>query len=89
LAGAGAGAASGGLIGALTGAGVSKDEADVYNEGVRRGGSLVTVRVEDADVARVESILDQRRPVDWQARRVDYQSSGWTPSAIDETRPRV
>lgn len=57
LAGAGIGAASGGLIGALTGAGVSRDEAEVYDEGIRRGGSLVTVRVPDNEVPRVQAIL--------------------------------
>jgi hypothetical protein len=80
LAGAGVGAASGGLIGALTGAGVSKDEAAVYDEGVRRGSSLVTVRVPDAEAGRVESILTQRSSVDWQTRRSEYLAAGWTPA---------
>lgn len=42
--GAGAGAATGGLVGSLTEAGVGKDYAQVYAEGVRRGGTLVTAR---------------------------------------------
>jgi len=74
----GAGAASGGLIGALTGAGMSKEEAEVYDEGVRRGSSLVTVRVPDAEASRVEAILARRSPTDWQARRAEYRASGWT-----------
>ena len=41
LAGAAAGGATGGALGALTQAGVSKDEADVYAEGLRRGGAVV------------------------------------------------
>jgi hypothetical protein len=80
LAGAGVGAASGGLIGALTGAGVSKEEAEVYDEGVRRGASLVTVRVPDADAGRAESILAKRSTVNWQARRSEYAAAGWTPA---------
>jgi hypothetical protein len=80
LAGAGVGAASGGLIGALTGAGVSGEEAEVYEEGVRRGGSLVTVRVPDADAGRVESILARRSSVNWQTRRSEYEAAGWTPA---------
>jgi len=71
LAGAAAGAAGGGLIGALTGAGVSHDEANAYNEGVKRGGTLVTVRVEDAEVSRIESIMQRRSPVDWRTRTTD------------------
>src|ERR1044071_3553769 len=54
LAGAGAGAVAGGIIGALTNAGVSREEAQVYEEGVRRGSTLVAVRAEETDVARVE-----------------------------------
>ena len=80
LAGAGVGAASGGLIGALTGAGVSKEEAEIYDEGVRRGSSLVTVRVPDAEAGRVESILARRSSVDWQTRRSEYLAAGWTPA---------
>jgi hypothetical protein len=50
--GAVAGGATGGIIGALTQAGVNKEEAHVYAEGVRRGGTLVdgsgTGRTKDA-----------------------------------------
>jgi hypothetical protein len=53
LAGAAAGAATGSVIGALTQAGVSKD-ADVYAEGLRRGGAVVSARVEDKDAALAE-----------------------------------
>ena len=48
-AGALTGAAAGGLIGALTQAGVSEEDAHVYAEGIRRGGTLVTARVQDND----------------------------------------
>jgi hypothetical protein len=82
LAGAGVGAASGGLVGSLTGAGVSRDEAQVYSESVKRGGSLVTVRADDADVARVEAIFAGRKAVDWQERRASY-GSDW--KGFDET----
>lgn len=57
-AGAIAGGAAGGLVGALTQAGVSKDDATFYEEGVRRGGALVTARVDSSDVARCEAIMD-------------------------------
>jgi len=84
LTGAAAGAAAGGLIGALTGAGVSHEEAHVYGEGVRRGGSLVTVRTDDADVAAVNLILDERRPRRWDEYRDEYRAGGWRYP--DETR---
>ena len=78
LAGAGIGAAAGGLIGSLTGAGVSEDEANVYSEGVRRGGTLVTVRVDDTQADRVSAIMAKHHPVDWQQRGTEYRQSGWT-----------
>jgi hypothetical protein len=82
LAGAGVGAASGGLVGSFTGAGVNHDEAQVYSEGVKRGGSLVTVRADDTDVTRVEAIFAGRKAVDWQERRASY-GSDW--KGFDET----
>ncbi|HUZ73023.1 MAG TPA: hypothetical protein VMU87_08550 [Stellaceae bacterium] len=81
--GAGAGAATGGLVGSLTGAGVSKDHAHIYAEGIRRGGTLVTARVEDSRVAAVESIIRRHHPVDADARGKLYRSHGWT--AFEET----
>jgi hypothetical protein len=89
LTGAGAGAAvgagAGGLIGSLTSAGVPEDHAHVYAEGVRRGGSLVNVRVEDEHAAAAERILNSRGYVDPDRRRAEYQRTGWTH--FDETAP--
>ena len=74
--GAAAGAASGGIIGALTQAGVSKEDAPLYAEGVRRGGTLVSARVPDADRTRFEAILD-RSAVNLRDRSTTWQKSGW------------
>ncbi|WP_422012443.1 hypothetical protein [Reyranella sp.] len=62
--GTAAGAATGGLMGALIGAGVDEEEAAVLSEAVRRGGALVTVRVPDDEVGRVEGLLSIHRPMD-------------------------
>ncbi len=78
LTGAGVGAAAGGLIGSLTGAGVSEEEANVYGEGVRRGGTLVTVRCEESEAERATSIMAKGGPVDWQQRGAEYRQGGWT-----------
>jgi uncharacterized protein (TIGR02271 family) len=59
-----AGGATGGLIGALTQSGIGEDEAHAYAEGVRRGGTLVTVRAPDADRTRVEAIMKRYTPID-------------------------
>lgn len=76
--GALAGAATGGLIGALTDAGVSEETANVYAESVRRGGTMVTARVADAQDAKTAAIMDRAAPIDPVARRAEYQSAGWT-----------
>jgi hypothetical protein len=89
---AAAGAATGGIIGALTQAGVSDDDAHAYAEGVRRGGTLVTARVADADRSRLEQVLDQSS-IDLTTRRAAWQKSGWNrfdasraPLSADELR---
>ncbi|KFG69832.1 membrane protein [Microvirga sp. BSC39] len=64
LVGAGAGAAVGGLAGALADAGLTDEEANTYADGVRRGGALVTVKVDEARMDRVVSILDDEGEVD-------------------------
>jgi len=58
-----AGGATGGLIGALTQSGVGEEDARAYAEGVRRGGTLVTVRVPDADQKHVEAIMERFSPM--------------------------
>jgi hypothetical protein len=90
--GAAAGAATGGIVGALTEAGISKEDAHVYAEGVRRGGTLVSARVPDADRARLDAVLD-RSAVNLRDRSAAWQKSGWKtfdpaskPYGADEVR---
>ncbi len=74
--GAAAGGATGGLLGALKEAGHSDEDANVYAEGVRRGGTLVSVKAKDDD-ARIEQILVQQRGVDAAVRGPAYREAGW------------
>jgi len=74
--GAVAGGATGGVVGALTQAGVSDEEAPLYAEGVRRGGTLVSARVPDADRARYEAILNQSA-INLRDRSAAWQKAGW------------
>ena len=83
--GAVAGGAAGGLVGSLTGAGVSPEHAEIYAEGVRRGGSIVTARVDDTLASRAESILSDRGAVDPDARGAAYRKSGW--NRFDQNAP--
>ena len=89
--GATAGAATGGIVGALTQSGVSEEEAPLYAEGVRRGGTLVSARVPDADRARFEALLSQSA-VDIRQRSSAWQKAGWKsfdPSAKPYTADDV
>ncbi|HEY0124488.1 MAG TPA: hypothetical protein VGC14_22545, partial [Rhizobium sp.] len=81
--GAVVGGAAGGLIGVLTRSGVSEEDAHVYAEGVRRGGSLVTAKVDDALAPEAEVILKRSNWVDPAERRVAYNEQGW--SKFDDT----
>ena len=82
-AGAIAGGAAGGLIGAMTASGVPEEHAHVYAEGVRRGGTMVTAKVEDRFYPEAEAIMRQSNWVDPVERRAVYTEEGWT--RFDET----
>jgi len=75
--GVAAGATAGGLVGALVGAGEPEEQANVYSESVRRGGTLVTTRVADQDAARIQGVLDRYKPIDPVVRGADYRREGW------------
>jgi len=97
-AGAVAGGAAGGLIGAMTESGVPEEHAHVYAEGVRRGGTLVTARVDESLYAEADAILRQSNWVDPTERRAAYAEQGWTrfddtldpygPAEIEQERLR-
>ncbi|AYM60824.1 general stress protein [Agrobacterium fabrum] len=76
--GAVAGGAAGGVIGAMTRSGVSEEDANVYAEGIRRGGTIVTARVEENLVPEAEDILKRSNYVDLPERRAAYRDQGWT-----------
>jgi hypothetical protein len=83
--GAAGGAATGSIVGMLKNAGHSDEEANVYSEGVRRGGTLVSAKVPDGRIAEVEAVLDRNNSVDAATRGAAYRSGGW--SGFDETAP--
>jgi len=69
--------AAGGVVGALTNAGVSREEAEVYAEGVRRGGTLVSAKVDERRAAEAQAAIDALPAVDLSARRAAYRETGW------------
>jgi hypothetical protein len=92
LAGVVTGGVAGGAIGALVESGVSKDDADVYAEAIRRGGALVVAKVSDSDAARYQAIMD-RSGFSAATRATAYRTAGWktfdpagTPYTADQVR---
>lgn len=77
VAGATAGAIVGGLVDVLRQAGESEEDAHVYSEAVRRGGTLLVARVEDARAPEARSIITRFDPVDAISRGREYRAQGW------------
>jgi uncharacterized protein (TIGR02271 family) len=92
LTGAGIGAMAGGMIGALTDVGVPEEEAGYYAEGVRRGGTLVTINAEDHMADQAIEILAAHNAVDVEQRASAWKQSGWTgysPQAAPYTSEEI
>lgn len=96
LGGAAIGATAGGILGGLTGLGVPEEHAGYYAEGVRRGGTLVTVNADDMRANQAADVFSRHNAVDIDRRGEYYRSTGYTryddnlpaytPAQIDEDR---
>jgi uncharacterized protein (TIGR02271 family) len=63
----------------MFGGGLAQHEADVYNQSLERGGTVVSVRVPDSEVvAQATGILDIHRPIDVKDRAI---TMGLAPAA--------
>jgi hypothetical protein len=85
------GGVTGGLLGALTNAGIGEEDAQVLVEGVRRGGTLVATRVPQSELPRVEAMMSPSA-VKLQERCDLYRKSGWLsydPNAVPYTADQV
>ncbi|MEO8391977.1 MAG: YsnF/AvaK domain-containing protein [Chloroflexota bacterium] len=83
--GVAAGAATGGVAAGLIDLGMPEAEAHKYAEGIRQGGTLVTVNLDkDEHVARAESILNRYNPVNVNEQDEVIQRDNVVPS----TSPR-
>jgi len=90
--GGSAGAAAGGLIGKLTEYEVSKEDANLYLEAIRRGGALVSVKTDEENRAKVGDIMSRHEFVDMTARNSAYREKEWTafdPSAAAYTSDQI
>jgi hypothetical protein len=73
------GALAGGIVGALKARGVPEEQANFYAEGVRRGGTLITVNAKTDELAqRAVEILKRHGAVDIDQRVADWKRFGWS-----------
>jgi hypothetical protein len=76
--GAGVGAAVGGILGAMSALSINEEEAQVFAEGVKRGGILVVVQAPDIRADEVRDILYDADAEDVNTLRESWQREGWT-----------
>ena len=87
LLGAGTGAVIGGLVGALTNVGVPETDAAHYNEGVRRGGTLLAIKAQDTVADRVAQILGNNGAVNIDERAATYGSTSTLAAPAPYSQP--
>jgi uncharacterized protein (TIGR02271 family) len=56
---------------------VPDDDRRTYEEGIRRGHALLTVRTDESQVDEVIAGLDRTKAVDVDSRRQEWEKSGW------------
>src|ERR687889_410240 len=90
IAGAGVGAAAGALVRGLKRLGVEDDDAGTYAEGLRRGGTLVTVNTDNERADRAVGVMRRLGAVEIDKRAAEWREGGWRSFAETETlRPHV
>jgi hypothetical protein len=87
LAGGLFGAVAGGLVGSLVDAGIPEHEAHHYAEGIRRGGTLVTIAASDDNTPRAIEIITRHHPIDLKERALLWRANGWTPGMVAGQMP--
>jgi uncharacterized protein (TIGR02271 family) len=77
---------AGSVANSLSPLGVPGSDAQIFTEGVRRGGTLLTARVDDAMGERAQAILEHRGAVDINERSAQWGLSGSAAPASDRRR---
>ena len=65
-------------VGTLTAHGVPEPEAQLYAEGLRRGGALVLVDGAEERADRAAALMERYPAVDLEARTASWRQHGWT-----------
>jgi hypothetical protein len=62
----------------MTEAGVEERDAHVYAEAIKRGGTMVIAKFDEAMLDTASSILGRHGKADLPTRRAEYMADGWT-----------
>jgi hypothetical protein len=71
------------VIGVLTDHGVSSKDSALYTEGLKNGGTLVTVVVDESIAAKVSAAFKSHNPVKLEERPDDWSAEGWVSLDVD------
>jgi hypothetical protein len=87
LIGGGIGAIAGGITGGITASlvklGVDEEAAEYYAEGLKRGGTMVSVTADESMAERAADVLNAHNPVDQAMRTAEWREQGWTRFSND------
>ena len=72
-----AGVVGGGFVGWLSKLGVKAEKAEMYAEGVRRGGALVVVHADSVKAEKAWKLMPILGAVDVEDRAEDWRADGW------------
>lgn len=87
LAGALAGGITGGFLGILVNTGIAEDEAPYYAEGIRRGGTLISIQTDQH--LHAEDIMNRYGVVNVHERSSIWRQAGWKGFDADETEDNL
>jgi hypothetical protein len=87
LMGAGLGAATGGVVGALKSHGIPEDDASRFSEAIRRGRVMVAAQVSESNADAVADILDSHGAIDVDQPEEQIPLGETTPGRVTPVRP--
>lgn len=77
----------GDTINTLTNAGLPRNDAEAYAEGIRRGGRLVMITTDDSRIDTAVDIMDRYNSINIEERSELWRSEGW--SGYTETQAGI
>jgi hypothetical protein len=87
--GAATGGVIGGAVGMLTEHGISHDDSHLYSEGLKRGGTLVTVLADKSKLDAIREIFKTHGAVDIEKRGAAWTAEGWVAFDHEADHPTV